>query len=378
MAQIALGWVHKAYPEFLAAWYLVQHKVPLEKILSCITHPLDPNGKLIPQLHGVCIWLVNMVPNLGQKILERDPILLLKCDLADVDNKFKENLVKTLFRLYNEKNLPYPSWQDQSLYGKVNYPRLGEQLNKYIFNNNYNVESKIFAIRIARACILEILQEGMAKIALDATQDSRLRKEAAHNIVEFGTNEIKQKLKPLATGNAGEDSNNELRGSGLEALWPNLIEPKELFNIIIPPNEHYLGTYLVFLHHEIVPHIQPSDLPIALKWIESQQINDDLSSFSYLADQIMLKAWNHLSQPGIIDRLAGAIVSRLKNEDGYLERFIGHTEVKEALIKDDTKRRLLVSALVPLFDNISDVYTLIYDSPAIISNKDFEWVLEQL
>ena len=372
-----MGWVHKTYTEYLAAWYLLQHKLPLEKMLSLITHPLDPSGKLIPQLHGVSIWLANMVPDLTRDIAEREPYLLLKCDLVDTDNKFKEILVKTLFTLYGEKKLPYPSWQEQPLYRKVNHPRLAEQLSEYIFGNNYNTESKIFALRVARACRLDMLQDAIAKIALDASQDIRLRKEAAHNIVDFGTDELKQKLRPLATGDAGEDPDGELKGLGLEALWPDLMGPNELFCIITPPKEHFSGNYSMFFH-EIAPHIQPLDLPLALKWIESQQIKDDLSSFSYLADQIMLKAWNHLNHPSILNGLARAMISRLKGDEEHITRFFGDKSSKEALIKNDTKRRLLLSALVPLFGNISDVHVLIHSNPAMITNKDFGWVIEQV
>jgi predicted NACHT family NTPase len=373
-----MGWVHKTYSEYLAAWYLLQHKLPLEKMLGLITHPLDSSGKLIPQLRGVSIWLANLMPDLTRYVAEREPLLLLKCDLVDTDDKFKEILVKTLFTLYDEKKLPYPSWQEQSLYGKVNHPRLAEQLSEYIFNNNYNIMSKIFAIRVARTCRLDMLQDGLAKIALDASQDIRLRKEAAHNIVDFGTDELKKKLRPLATGDAGADPDDELKGLGLEALWPNSIGPNELFCIITPPkNEHFSGNYSVFFY-EIVPHIQPSDLPVALKWIETQQIEDDLSSFSYLADRIMLKALNYLNHLEVVDGLARAMISRHKSDEGHITRFIRDLEFKETLIKDDTKRRLLLSAMVPLFDNMSDLHVLIYSNPAMITNEDFGWIIEQI
>ena len=88
-----MGWVHKTYAEFLAAWYLVQHKMPLENMLGMITHRSDLNGKLVPQLNGVSIWLANMVPDLIRDITKRDPALLLKCDLTETDNEFKEVLI---------------------------------------------------------------------------------------------------------------------------------------------------------------------------------------------------------------------------------------------------------------------------------------------
>lgn len=372
-----MGWGHKTYIEFLAAWYLVQHKIPPEKILDLIKHPMDTSGKLIPQLHGVSIWLANLAPDLIPAIMEKDPQILLRCDVIDTDYLFKESIIKFIFTQYNEKKLPYPSWQEQSLYRKLNHPRLAEQLKDYIFSDKYNTESKIFALRVGRACGLEISQEGIAEIALDASEDIRLRKEAANNILEIGPNEIKQKLKPLATGDAGEDPDDELKGLGLEALWPDFIGTNELFSIITPPKEHFIGNYKIFLHN-VVNHIQPLDLPVALKWIESQQIKDDLSSFSHLADQIMLEAWSHIDQPGIVDGLARAMISRIKDDDGNITRFIRDIKFRKELTKDNDKRKLLLSALVPIFNDISKLYILIYYNPEVVTNNDFDWVLEQI
>ena len=92
----------------------------------------------------------------------------------------------------------------------------------------------------------------------------------------------------------------------------------------------------------------------------------------------MLKALNYLNHPEVVNGLARAMISRHKSDEGHITRFIRDVELKEALIKDDTKRRLLLSAMVPLFDNISDLHVLIYSNPAMITNEDFGWIIEQI
>ncbi|MEM7759294.1 MAG: hypothetical protein AAF298_14390 [Cyanobacteria bacterium P01_A01_bin.40] len=46
-----IGFAHKTYAEFLAAWYLTQHQIPLVQIMSLIVSPEDAARKLVPQLH---------------------------------------------------------------------------------------------------------------------------------------------------------------------------------------------------------------------------------------------------------------------------------------------------------------------------------------
>lgn len=41
-----MGFAHQTYPEFLAAWYLVQHEIPLVQVMSLIVSPEDPERNI--------------------------------------------------------------------------------------------------------------------------------------------------------------------------------------------------------------------------------------------------------------------------------------------------------------------------------------------
>jgi len=94
-----IGWAHQTYAEYLAARYLVQHDMPLAQITSLITHPGDPEGKLIPQLHGTAAWLSTMSDDVFRHIMRVDPYVLLRSDLRNVDNKYKETIIDMLLKL---------------------------------------------------------------------------------------------------------------------------------------------------------------------------------------------------------------------------------------------------------------------------------------
>ena len=55
-----MGWAHQTYAEFLAAWYLFHHEVPMTKINTLILSSQEPDRKLIPQLHETAAWLASM------------------------------------------------------------------------------------------------------------------------------------------------------------------------------------------------------------------------------------------------------------------------------------------------------------------------------
>jgi predicted NACHT family NTPase len=92
-----MGWAHQTYAEFLAARYLVQRGMTLSQMMSLITH--HPDGKLVPQLYETAAWLACMVPDVFQEIMEIDPEVLLRSDVATADTKDRAALVKSLLIL---------------------------------------------------------------------------------------------------------------------------------------------------------------------------------------------------------------------------------------------------------------------------------------
>src|SRR5262249_52023401 len=100
------------------------------------------------------------------------------------------------------------------------------------------------AIHIAEACTLHVLQDTLADIAFDPSQPLTIRVSAAYAACNYGDENTKAKLKPLAVGTAGEDTNDELKGCGLLAVWPTHMTVEELFAILSSSNESYpIGIY---------------------------------------------------------------------------------------------------------------------------------------
>ena len=369
-----MGWAHQTYAEFLAAHYIKIHNMPLPQVISLITHPGDPEGKLVPQLHGTSAWLATMRNDVFQHIMGIDPLVLLRSDLGGVDDEYKENIVEKLLALYDEDKLSYPDWRDMALYVNLSHPRLADQIREYICDNEKSIESREVAIRIASACNEQVLQDDLVEIALDPSQPLEAREEAAGAISIIGDGTVKKRLKPLTSLEGEEDPNDHLKGYALKALWPDNLTAEELFSIITSlKHENY------FLHN-VADHIEPCDIPTALTWVETNYSSIYFRvSFSILSDDIILKAWRNLEYPGVLESFVKVIISRSK----YYGNVVLHrhdSKFRDALNEDEDKRHSLLEAIVTLTPDLDEkiIYIIFNSDTPIASGKDVYWMIERL
>lgn len=375
-----MGWAHQTYAEFLAAHYLVQHQMTLTQMMSLIVHPGDPQGKLVPQLYEVAAWLAGMEPNVFREITTADPEVLLRSDVATTDEKTRASLVQTLLRLCDEEKLSYYTFGTDEWCRRLAYPGLAERLRSYICDSAKGLIVRRVAIRIAEACKLQVLQGDLVHIALDTFQPLSVRISAARAISHIGDDETKAKLKPLATGEAGDDPDDELKGYGLRAVWPVHMTAKELFPVLAhPKRKDFFGAYWRFVLYDLVPHLQPADLPMALEWVLKQESRHKLPHpFEELVDAIMLRGWGQLQRLSVMKAFARAALSRLQHHDEIVRDRLDPPFLS-VLSADDNKRRQVLEAMLPMIrDPKKDSLWLVYSKTPIVLNKDIPWMIERL
>jgi len=370
---------HQTYAEFLAAWYLAQHPMTLAQRMSLLQHPADPDKKLVPQLHEVAAWLASLVPDVFRKIVETDPDVMLHSDIATADQEGCAALVESLLRLHNEEKLLYEprSW----LYQRLKDKDLVAQVQPYISDTAKSVDARYVAIDIVRACQLEVLQRDLANVATTPSQPYWVRVNAAHTVSEIGDIETKKILKPLALGEAGDDTDNELKGYGLQSTYPSHMTAKEVFDVLTQPDgTSFGGTYQNFVAKNFAEHLQVADLPLALAWVEAQQPRRELRyPFSELSDAIMFLAWEHLESPGVLEAFARIAFTRCSNYQ-QITSDKKEPSFESLLLNNAGKRRLLLEALVDMIPPSSEsepIWLLGYRTQ-IILQEDFLWMIEQL
>ena len=373
--QNRIGWRHQTYAEFLAAQYLVWHKVALSQILSLIVHPNDPDGKLVPQLHETAARLAGMMPDLFLRIMQIDPEVLLRSDIATTDVKARASLVEVLLRLCNEGQLLILDKDIYARYSKLNYLGLAEQLLPYICNDTEGISVKQLAIDIAEACKLITLQDCLVEIALDPHKPHPLRIHAARAIVHIGDDMTKAKLKPLAIGKMENDVDDELKGCSLQAIWPTHLTVEKLFTTLSPPKkENLIGMYHIFLSHDLIQHLALNGLPKALKWVEELGPRPMLPyAFKSLMDNIMLKAWDHLELPGVLESFAKAALSRFRHYDEIVEDRIDRPFISIWHNSDERRHQVLKATLPMILE--TDLDCLVYSKTPFVMSKDVPWMI---
>lgn len=373
-----LSWAHQTYAEFLASHYLVQSKATLTQILDLMIYPSDPEKKLIPQLNEVAAWLAGMAPDVFRAITESNPEILLRSDMATIDVNDKAKLIESLLHLYDKDKLSDYDVEINRKFRKLAHPGLAGQIKPYLLDNSKGIVVRRVAIKIVEVCELHDFYDDLVNISLNPLQPIQIRESAAYAINNIDDNKINTKLKPLAISEVKEDTDDTLKGCSLRAIWPNHITAEELFTSITPPKrESFFGSYRTFLIYDLVQHLKPIDLQIALQWVDEQESSEKLQhSFKNLIDDIMLKAWEHLESPGVLENFAKIALSRLKHSDEIIEGYID-PPFSSILNTEDQKRREVIKSIVPMLqDSEKDSNYLVFSQSPLVIKKDMPWLIE--
>ena len=369
-----LGWSHQTYAEFLAARFVIEHKLTPNQIFSLILHE---DGKVIPQLHEVAAWLASMVSDLFRLLMKKDAEFLLRSDAATADAKDRYDLVDNLLALFEEEQLLDFDWELRKRYQKLKHPRLAEQLEPYIGDNQKGVIVRRVAINIAEACTVQSLQSKLAQISLDQSEVHEIRSAAAFAVLQIGDGSAKKALRPLALGACGLDQDDDLKGCGLAASWPDFLSATELFEALTPEKQpHRYGMYSSFLRRDLAKQLNEPDLPVALKWAaERSGLLDPLNPLTAIADKIAAKALDHIDNVAVGHALAEVL--SVWTGQAFHTRWPQESKLRTKLVDNpDARRRLLVNVL-PLVGGSIDQFWYLYRGSLLVKD-DFGWLISQL
>ncbi len=315
-----MGWAHRTYAEFLAAHHLALHGTPASQASQLMAHPLDPEKKLVPQLHETAARFAGLQTPASREffevVLNREPLVLLQSDIAAATPEHRLALAHSLLRACDSGLLSYlPLTRLHTLRCEP----LEEMLRAWITNGARSEDARDAAIDISLACRLSGLSEECLSVALDKQLPMRLRRTAIAAISQLGSPDDKAHLRPLAEA---EDEDEEIKGAALECLWPGVLTAEELFGRLAPGRKEIIGgTYKYFLSSNLAPHLEVADLPVALAWVGERGRRGDLEfGASELADEIVRLAWEHLDDEGVMLSLAQLVWQGSAQKTEYIAR----------------------------------------------------------
>ncbi|WP_071192221.1 hypothetical protein [Trichormus sp. NMC-1] len=376
-----IGWAHQTYAEFLAAWYLVHHEIPLHQAMKLIFVPEDAENKLTPKLHETASWLASMRNDVLQEIIKTDPDVLLRSDIP-TDEHIREAIVDNLLKQYEQEKLIDLDGDNYQRYEKLKHSNLSRQLRPYIQDSSKSIHARDVAIDIAEVCDVHELQEELVNLVLDFSQPIYLRVSAAKAISKLGNASTRLQLKPLVFKQLLEDEYDQLKGYVLRGLWPDNLTAEELFNnITTPKKSNFTGAYRIFLDYELVLKLQSRNLVVALNWVAKQGLRCTGHPFERLANEILLKACQHWELPNIVENFTKIALIQWRE---YQKVITIDNELKNqfkiSIINDVHSRHKLIKQAVQIVakSNI-DPYFLVscLKKENIFLKEDIFWMLNE-
>ncbi len=208
----------------------------------------------------VATWLVALDGQNFGWLVELDPISLVRNKIASDVPELTHSLVALLLERAEMVERAV-TWRDE-LSG-LEHPTLATQLGT-VLREGDEIE-RVVALRVLRDSYVEGLEDQLVSIVADRVASSRLRELAASVVVR---QRLASHLDPtdlMAPDFFSSDGTAELRGLVLRALWPARMTPQLLEALLVPPPEHYVGSYSLFLSN-LGETLTPEFAESVLRW----------------------------------------------------------------------------------------------------------------
>ena len=379
-----VGWAHQTLGEFLAAKYLARMRT--EQVFDLLTFADITGRKTIPQLREVAGWLSTLSPPLFSELLPSDPGVLLRADVALLDEEQRSALVDALLRGVVTGDVDRWDLRIRSNLARLDHRGLADQVVRVLSDPGVSVRSREMAAVLAGACHVEAALDLLTNIALDAGAPMLLRETAVAALRDgWRGRAVLEQIVPLALDPQETDLEDELKGAALQAVWPAIVSADELFAALTPPKrESLLGLYASFLHNDVIDGLRAEDLPAALHWasdaLRGHQPTGPLSSrpagpVARLIQQVLTLAWEHREDEAVLTGIADVVAATLQHGEAH---FDFQLDLGDA-IADESGRRMLVAALVPAIARGElEAVHVAYARPPLLYGEDVPWLVERL
>jgi hypothetical protein len=218
---------HKTYGEFLAARYLSTMKMPEAQLESLLSLMDRTPPQYVPQLHEVVAWLASFDDAVFERVMAREPEILLAADLPAEDGATRARIVDAILARTQAGAISYDRRRDLATQlNRLNHGDLAAQLTVPLRLRALSDATREIALTIAEQCHALDVAHAAADIALDPSESLGLRVDAGYAVCRLNMAGANARLKPLAFSSPTDDPSDELRGLGMRATWPDTIPPQ--------------------------------------------------------------------------------------------------------------------------------------------------------
>lgn len=372
-------WSHRIFSDFLAARYLADHRLSSDEILSLLIVPeVGGPGGIAPSLTEVAGWAAVMIPGLFDELLDRQPDVLLQSQAAALEPADRARLTKTILGRFAAGDLIDRYDQLLPLLGRLDHPQLEEQLLSLISGAETPSFARRAAIDLAAAAGKTALTDAIIKVAEDPKLDGVLRMIAARAIRGMSGAGAGALLAPVLDKDLSSDTDDRLRGTVLQASWPDAISFRKLLAALtVPKRSNLLGPYQLFLYRFEMPALLPEQALEAIEWLRLRLDVDDgeHDRLGRIMARLFWAAASQILTPQVADAMAGLIVAA----DHGLSRIVGErAEHTSYWPGDGLARASLVEKVLQQSPDPLRGVVLFYNLPDLIVPHDLDEYLKKL
>lgn len=365
------GWAHKTFAEHLAARFLAARRVRGKQLRDLL---LAPDRHVYPQLRPVAAWLIALHRGEYDWLAGEDPELLVVSPVDVSRPAVREQVVHALFARAAAGEFTQRFGQR---FNGLDYPGLESKVRSHLFAGS--AEERRLALDLAHDCVLSGLRSDLVRLALDDTEDYRLRVAAGHALTAIADVAPTAELKAIALSpTADDDPDDELKGIALRLSWPHVVTTQEVFPALTPPrNRNLFGAYSGFMSHDLPSGLTPADAEAALDWLlaieRSGARHDRLDP---LADNVVTVALDALDDPRVVRRLGELLVLRANNHEPLFVDRIFRNDKREL---SASQRHTLIDAVLPLVtpERAIDLVDFTQYGPGLVTGADLRWLIER-
>ncbi len=372
--------VHQTFAEFLAASFLVESRMDGTQKRHLLHESVTGKQLVFPQLAECAAWASSMDQTVFQLLLDYEPKILLKTDVACLSDHQRSLIVQRFLEQFAHEDSIEDPWSDFPFYGKLRHSGLAEQIAPYITDASKNESSRRFAVHLALFNEQRELVDDLISTRMKDSESESIVEACLDAAVRLANISQVSSLLPLAQRIATSRSHFRIKQRVLSALWPGHISAKELFECIQPTNNDESGLYRGFVQFALARELQSNDLTIALEWAASMNGVDRFDrGIEALISQIAVRAWNECDQKLIRQAFCKFAVNRLLRRVEVVPLLEGDGE-KEAIPKpaDNPVLRHEVTRYVVHNMEKFEAYAdgLVHFSPQLVRHADLAWLIE--
>lgn len=372
-----LGWAHQTYGECLAAGYLTSTDMPIGQQLTLLVADVD-DQRIVPQLRDVAAWAAAMDPEITDALAAREPLVLLRGDVALTDDDRKARIVEALLQEHVAQEVDNWDPRVRRNMAALKHDGLAQTLRAHLAKRDAPLRVRQLACVLAGLWDVRELNPDLLKLAVADDEPIALRVAAVDALETTADEESRERLVPLARDPLPEDSDDDLKGIALRVVCPTVVDAVATLPSLTPPkNPHYLGSYATFLSRHLPEAITDDELGSAMAWVRSvpdlRYRTDELGG---LAERILVRAVAKIDRDDVREPLVETVTDYI-NDHHELQTF--RTRETSDVFTAARTRHCLIEALVPMIrDGRLDAGGLVTSQPRLITGADLPWLIERL